>query len=448
MALALRNLARRHPDRAEEYLDTHHDQWEALAEADPHDAADILEALDIEAAADLITELDTGSAAGVIEEMQDEAAADLLEELDPSEAAAMLAEMPPDEAADVIGYLEPVQRGAVLETLPDEHREQIRELMAFPPDSAGGLMTTSTATLPSGITAGEAIEALRRLHRHLESLAYVYVVDHLDRLVGVVSFRELVFARPGAALDEVMVQNPVAVRPETDREDVADLTQRYALLALPVVDHRGTLLGMVTVDDVIEAVQTEASEDIAVMVGAGVEETLYTPVRSSIRLRLPWIAFNLGLAFVIAAAVSRFEGTIERVAVLAAYMPVVALMGGNSGAQSQAVIIRAMAVQDIPTHLVRRVILREVAVGFANGLAIGALSGAIAAVATGRVQIGIVIAIAALANMTIANLAGTGIPLLLDRLHQDPALASNIFLTLVTDLVGFGGFLAIASVML
>jgi magnesium transporter len=184
------------------------------------------------------------------------------------------------------------------------------------------------------------------------------------------------------------------------------------------------------------------------MVGAGVEETLYTPIRSSIRMRLPWIVVNLGLAFVVAAAVSRFEGTIERVAVLAAYMPVVALMGGNSGAQSQAVIIRAMAIQDIPSHLVRRVVLREVAVGFANGLAMGVLSGAIAAVATGRFRIGLVIAIAALVNMTVANLAGTGIPLLLDRLRQDPALASNIFLTLVTDLVGFAGFLGIAALML
>jgi len=448
LAIALRELARHHPKEAEEYLDTHHDEWEALATADPHDAADILEAFDEEAAADLISGLRAEQAADIIEEMQDEAAADVLEELDPAEAAALLAEMPADEAADIVVHLEPNTRAALMDALPDESVAGITGLLAYPPDSAGGLMTTHLATLPVGITSGEAIEALRRLHETLDDLSYVYVVDNEQRLAGVVSFRELVFARPGKGLDEVMVPNPVAVRPETDREDVADIIHRYSYFSIPVVDHRGVLLGMVAVDDVLEAVQAEASEDIAAMVGAGADETLYTPVRRSIKTRLPWIAVNLALAFLVAAAVSAFEPIIERVAVLAAYMPVVALMGGNSGAQSQAVVIRAIAVEPIPTHLVQRVILRESMIGFINGLVIGVLSGAIAWVATGDFKIGIVIGIAALANMTVANLAGTGIPILLDKLGQDPALASNIFLTLVTDMVGFAGFLGIATLLL
>jgi len=448
LAIALRELARRDPKQAEEYLDTHLEEWEALAAADPHDAADILEAIDEEAAADLISGLDAEQAADIIEEMQDEAAADVLEELDVAEAVATLTEMPADEAADIVVHLEPDVRAALMEALPDEHVALITRLLTYPADSAGGLMTTNLATLPSGITSGEAIEALRRLHETLDDLAYVYVVDNENRLSGVVSFRELVFARPGRGLDEVMVADPVAVRPGADREDVADLIQRYGYFSLPVVDHRGVLLGMVAIDDVIEAVQAEASEDIAAMVGAGVDETLYTPVRRSIKTRLPWIVFNLGLAFLVAAAVNAFEPVIERVAVLAAYMPVVALMGGNSGAQSQAVVIRAMAVEPIPSHMVRRVVLRESAIGFFNGLAIGLLSGTIAAVATGDVRIGLVIGMAALANMTIANLAGTSIPIVLDKLGQDPALASNIFLTLVTDMVGFAGFLGIATLFL
>ena len=448
LAVALRELARRHPRQAEKYLDAHHKEWGAIAEADPHDAADILEAIDEEAAADLIAGLDAGPAADVIEEMRDEAAADLLEELDTPEAAAMLAQMPADEAADIIVHLESGARADLMEAMPDEHAGYIQSLLAYPPDSAGGLMTTNVATLPGGITSGEAIESLRRLHETLDDLSYVYVVDDLGRLIGVVSFRELVFARPGRGLDEVMVPRPVAVRPETDREDIADLIQRYGYFSLPVVDHRGMLLGMVAIDDVIEAVQAEASEDIAAMVGAGIDETLYTPIRRSIRMRLPWIALNLGMAFLVAGAVSRFEPVIERVAVLAAYMPVVALLGGNSGAQSQAVLIRAMAIESIPAQLVRRVLWRESLIGFLNGLAIGALSGSIAALLTGEVRIGLVIGLAALTNMTIANLAGTGIPILLDKLGQDPALASNIFLTLVTDMVGFAGFLAIATLML
>ncbi len=448
LAIALRELARLHPREAEEYLDSHQEQWEALATADPHDAADILESIDEEAAADLILGLDAGQAADVMEENQEEAAADVPEELTVAEAAAMLTEMPADDAADIVVHLDSEARAALMEALPDEHVTRIARLLAYPADSAGGLMTTRIATLPTGITSGEAIEALRRLHETLEDLSYVYVVDQENRLAGVVSFRDLVFARPGVALEEVMVADPVAVRPEADREDVADLVQRYGYFSLPVVDHRGTLLGMVAMEDAIEAVQAEASEDIASMVGAGADETLYTPVRRSIRTRLPWIALNLATAFLVAGAVSRFEPVIERVTVLAAYMPVIAGMGGNSGAQSQAVIIRAMGVQSIPTHMARRVILREVTIGFFNGLAIGLLSGAIATVATGHPRIGLVIGLAALANMTMANLAGTGIPILLDHLGQDPALASNIFLTTVTDMVGFAGFLGIATLML
>jgi len=448
LALALRELARRRPRQAERYLEEHREQWGPLAEADPHDAADILEAIDEEQAADLVATLDSEQAADVLEEMRNEVAADLLEELPPERAAALIEALSADEAADIIGHLESGTRRAVLEALDEESAGEILDLLAYPPDSAGGLMTTEVATLPSGIAAGEAIEALRRLHEHLEDLAYVYVVDDIDRLIGVVSFRELVFARPGAALDEVMVPNPVAVRVDTDREEVADLIRRYAFFALPVVDRRGVLAGMVTVDDAMEAAQREATEDIAAMVGAGAEETIYTPFTRSIRSRLPWTGVNLATAFLVALVVSRFESTIGEVAVLAAYMPVVASVGGNSGAQSQAVVIRAMAVDGVPRSLVGRVLARSMMIGLVNGVAIGALSGAIAAAFTRDPRIGLVIGIAALANLIVANLAGSAIPILLERMGQDPALASNIFMTMITDMVGFGGFLAIAAALL
>ncbi len=448
LALALRGLARRRPGEAEEYLDAHPEHWASLVEADPHDAADILEALEDAAAADLVSGLDAEAAADVLEEMQDAAAADVLEEMQDAAAADILEEMPPDEAADIVAELEPEARRALLEEMAHEKAGDILELLAYPPDSAGGLMSTELATLPAALGAGEAIEALRRLHEHLEHLSYVYVVDQQGRLSGVVSFRELVFARPGTALEDVMIANPVAVRPETDRAEVADLVQRYNLLAVPVIDHTGVLLGMVTIDDVIEEMQQEATEDIATMVGAGKGETIYTPVAHSVRSRLPWTAVNLATAFLVTAVVSQFEPVISRLAVLAAYMPVVASVGGNSGAQSQAVVIRAMAVDSIPAHWVRRVMLRSGLVGLINGIAVGALSGVIAALFTHQPRIGLVIGLAALANLVVANLVGSGIPIVLDKLGKDPALASNIFMTMVTDLVGFGGFLAIATAML
>ena len=184
------------------------------------------------------------------------------------------------------------------------------------------------------------------------------------------------------------------------------------------------------------------------MVGAGVEETLYTSWQRSVRTRLPWTAVNLATAFLVAFVVSRFEPVIDRVAVLAAYMPVVASIGGNSGAQSQAIVIRGMAFDRIPAQLARRVIARSLVIGLVNGVAIGALSGAIAAVFAHQARIGLVIGLAALVNLIVANVAGSGIPVLLQKLGQDPAVASNIFMTMITDMVGFGGFLAIATLML
>ena len=448
LALAIRELARRRPREAEEYLDTHEHEWASLAGADPHDAADILEALHEEAAADLISGLEPAEAAEVLEEMRNEAAADVLEELTAADAADVVAELAPEEAADIVQHLDTETRTAIFEEMEDDQIGEILDLMQYPPDSAGGLMTPDPATLPSGISAGEAIEALRRLHEGLEDMSYVYVVDHDHRLSGVVSFRELVFARPMTALDEVMVPHPVAVRPETDREDVAELIQRYNLLAMPVVDHRGVLLGIVTIDDVIGAVQREATEDIAAMVGAGIEETLYTPFYRSIRHRLPWLVFNLGTALLVTLTISRFEPVIGRLTVLAAYMPVVASLGGNAGAQSQAVLIRAMAVDSIPTQIVRRVIGREMLVGLLNGMGIALVSGTIATLFTHQIRVGVVIGLAAQTNLLVAGLAGTGIPILLDRLGKDPALGSNILTTAMTDLCGFGSFLAIATWLL
>ncbi len=445
----LRDLARRRPEDAEEYIDTHQAEWEALVEGDPHDAADILEALDSKSAAGLIVDLDTEDAGDVLDEMRPEAAADVVEEMSPRRAAALVAEMDADQAADLIGALDDDARLAVLGELEPLAAAEIGRLLAYAPDSAGGMMTTEVASLPSGLSAGEAIEALRRLHADLGSnLAYVYVVDDDRRLLGVVPFRELVFARPGQALDEIMVHNPYRVTVDADREVVTELIQRYRLLALPVVDHNRSLIGMVKVDEAMEAVQEEAGEDIAVMVGAGEEEGVYTPVRTSVRRRLPWILVNLGIAGLIAFVISRFEDIIERDAILAALMPMVALLGGNTGAQSLAVMIRAMAMGDLPPGRALRAIRRETAVALVNASAMSITAGLLVGAVTGNGKLAIVVAVAVAVNLVVSGFAGAAIPVVLRRTGQDPALASNIFLTTVTDLVGFGGFLLTAVLLL
>jgi magnesium transporter len=447
LAARLASRARREPSEVEAYLDTHADEWMELAQADPHDAADILEELGDEAAADLIRGLGAPEAADVLEEMQDDLAADVLEEMQPPRAAAMLEAMVPAEAADLIGALEPESKEEILAAMQDSAAGAVRNLLAYPPDSAGGLMTMRVAALPIGLTAGEAIERIRHLHDELEDLSYVYVVDDAAHLAGVLSFRELVFARPGEGLDEVMVPNPVKVTPLTDREEVTELTRRYNLFAVPVVDFDDRLLGIVTVDEVIDAVEQEAGEDFAVAMGAGGEETVFTPVRRSIRMRMPWLLFDLALSSTVSLVIARFQNQIAAAPLLASLMPLVARIGGDSGAMSLAVVIRGLATRDISPNRTLKVIARELALGASNGVATAVLCGLIATFLLPG-HIGVVVFVSVLANLTVAGFAGAALPLLLRRLGFDPALGSNLFVTTVTDLTGFGGFLLVASLLL
>jgi magnesium transporter len=445
----LRELARNRPEEAEEYLDSHQQEWEEIAETDPGSAADILEALDEEDAADLLIELSTLEASDVLDEMRAQAAADVIEEISVPRAAELIGGMETHQAVDLLAVLEDEVRQQVLADLDPQTRLEINRLIIYPPDSAGGLMTTDFASLPVGVTAGEAIEALRRLHEEIGSnLTYVYVADTRGKLVGVVPFRELVFARPGMGLDEIMLDDPVAVTVDTDREEVAELIQRYHLISIPVTDHQQHLVGIVKVDEAMEAAQAEATEDIVQMVGAGAEESVYTEIPVSVRRRLPWIWLNLMIGLAIAALIRTFEPIIADKATLAAFMPLVAALGGNSGAQGLAVTIRAMAVGSLPPGRAFRAIRREAAIGLLNGITTALLSGALGGIVAGDAGIGLVIGIAVLVNLTIAGVVGSSIPTILRRIGLDPALASNIFMTAVTDTVGLGGFLLTAKLVL
>jgi magnesium transporter len=454
----LRELARRKPEEAEEYLDTHHDEWEDLVESTPESAADILEALPEEGAADLLTDLDTDDAGDVLDEMRPQAAADVMEGIEPATAAELIAAMDTDQAADLVDALESEEKAAVLAALDPGTAVEIEQLMVHEPDTAGGMMTTDVAALPIGLTAGEAIETLRHLHDDLGSnLSYVYVVDDADRLRGVVSFRDLVFARPGQGLDDVMVGDPVSVEVSTDREVVSELIHRYHLVAIPVVDESMRLIGMVRFDEAMEAIRVEAGEDIAIMVGAGEEESVFTPVSTSVMRRLPWIVFNLVVGLVIAWVIASFESVLISAAVLAAYMPLVALLGGNSGAQSLAVIIRSIAIGDVPPGKARSAVWREIKVTSINGLVIAVLAAILGYVTVGLfgdqgsitgAEMALILFVSVMLAFITAGIVGAGIPILLRRWGQDPALASNIFLTMITDIVGFTGFLLTASILL
>lgn len=458
LARSLLRAARRDREEVEEYLDSRPAEWEALIEAAPGDAADVLEELSEEAATELLADLDPDDAADILEEISPELAADILEELPVDTAAAALDVMDAEDAADLIGELSEDTAQVVLGAMNPAEAEAVRRLLVYPADSAGGLMSEDIAALPLGLTVGEAIERIRVLRDELEDLSYVYVVDDEDRLKGVISFRDLVFERPGSGLDEAMVDDPVAVTAFTDREHVADLVQRYHLFGIPVTDDNGRLLGMVTTDAVLEAVQEEASEDFAAAVGAGPEETVYSNVLLSARMRSPWLLINLGLALGVALVIEQQTGIISRLPVLAALMPVVALLGGNAGTQSLAVVIRSLASDDVPVSRIVGILGRQLRIGLLVGLFVATASGLVThflisaevfeASGQAPVRVAMVVALAVMANLSIATTVGSGIPLLLRRLGLDPALAASIFLTFITDVVGFGGFLIVADLLL
>ena len=457
LAHQLLAVARRDHDQVADYLDANREEWGALVQAAPSDAADIIEQLDEEDAVELLSELDPAEAAEILEEIAPELAAELIEKYPLLELAAALNEMPSQAAADLIGELDDEVTEDLLAAMTDEAEDEVRDLLLYPHDSAGGLMTTDIAALPLGLTTGEAIERIRQLHEEYEDLSYIYVVDEEERLKGVISFRDLVFRRPGAPLADVMVPDPVSVTTLTDREEVADLAQRYHLFGIPVTAEDGRLVGMVTTEAVFEAIQDEATEDFAAAVGAGVAENVYTDVTSSFRMRVPWLALNLMLALVVAFVIEQQTGVISQEPVLAALMPVVALVGGNGGSQSLAVMIRSLASDDVPSAQVPGILLRQFGVGVLNGVVLGLLAGILswslieAGVFTGRseaFEVAIVVTVSAFVVLVIGATVGSGIPVLLRKFGLDPALASSIFLTLVTDIVGFGGFLLMAGWLL
>jgi magnesium transporter len=457
LARNLLDRARREPEQVADYLEANPEEWEALAEAAPGDAADVLEQLDESDAAGLLVGLQAPEAAEVLEEIAPELAAELVEDLPLTNLAAALSEMPGEAAADLLGELDEEVVQDLLAAMTDEAEEEVRGLLAYPPDSAGGLMTTEIARLPLGVTTGEAIERIRQLHEEYEDLSYVYVVDDEDKLAGVLSFRDLVFRRPGSPLADVMVPDPVAVDVYADREEVAELCQRYHYFGVPVVDSAGVLVGMVTTDAVIEAVQDEASEDFAAAVGAGREETVYSDVTESFRMRSPWLVTNLIVYLLVAFIIEQQTGIISREPVLAALMPVIAWLGGNGGNQSLAVMIRSLATDDVPGSQVPKILARQAGVGALSGLLLAAVAGTLSYLllltglfATGSdpLSVAFVVALAALANLVLGSIVGAGIPVSLRRLGKDPAQASSIFLTLITDFVGFGGFLLVAELLL
>jgi len=421
-----------------------------LQKQHPADLAQIFGALlDTERAAvfALLVERQPKLAMETISEMGPEPGAQLLTGRSADDIAKLLHELPSDDAAALIDYLPEELSREVLELMRRKESGQVESLLEYGEQTAGRIMNPSVFALNEDLTVGEAITALQGA-RDVEMVFYLYVVDARRHLVGVTSLRRLLLVSPETPLKRIMTADVTSVRVDTDQEEVARQVASYNLLAVPVVDEENKLAGVVTVDDVIDVIKDEATEDLLRLAGVSGDERIATPAGEAIRKRLPWLLVNLVTAFVAASVVALFEPTIQQVTALAVFMPIVAGMGGNAGTQTLTVIVRGLALGELSWGNARKALAKESLIGVGNGLALGVVAACVAWVTKNDPMLGLLLGMAMVCNMFVAATMGTLVPLGLKALKVDPALASAVFITTFTDVVGFASFLGLATVFL
>lgn len=394
----------------------------------------------------LLDECELSHAAAVLSEMSADESVALLENLDPKRIARLLGEMAADDATYLTSSLPEELASEVLASMEAQPAADVRELLEHEEKTAGRIMTREFFALEEDVTVAETIAALQRRSEEFEMVFYVYVVDRRDHLVGVVSLRKLLTTPPSHQLKRIMVPKVISARTTDSQEEVARLVSEYNLLAVPVVDEEDRLVGIVTVDDVLDVVQEEVAEDLLALSGVAAEEHVNTSAWRSLRLRSPWLLINLGTASLAALVIARFEPQIKQEPVLAALMPIVAGLGGNAATQALTVIIRGIALGEITS--VSRIAVKSVLVGAGNGLVTGIVGAIFVSILLENIWFGVVLAAAMIINMVIGGLAATLVPLMLRRMHVDPAVSSSIFVTACTDIIGFLSFLGLATLLL
>jgi magnesium transporter len=420
---------------------------ERLAALHPADGADTLAHLDREERAALIVAAPRENAARFIEYLPDALTKEIVEDIDPARLADLLDEMDDDIAVDILHQMPQERSSEVLGSM--QRAGAIAPLLGHADESAGGHMTRAFISLHGGWTAQRAIQYLRRVRPDADSAYYLYVVDSGGHLEGIVSLRDLIIASPEAPLSEIMSPEVVSVRDDMDQEAMARLVQRYDLVALPVVDAENRLIGVDTVDDVLDVVEEEATEDIYKLAGIGVKARALSPLRDSLQRRLPWLAVNGVVALMGAFVVSRFEDTIAKVAALAVFMPVIAGQGGNAGVQTSTIIVRALALEEITIGDLLRVLIKEIELGVVKGLIFGSALGLIAFAWQQNTTFALIAGGAMFLNMIVASMGGVLIPMTLRYgLKLDPATAAGVFDTMITDIMGFFIFLGLATLLL
>ena len=385
--------------------------------------------------------------AAILEEEDDEEKYEILKKFSENKQKKILGEMSSDELTDLVGVLDEEEIKDVLKKINEEDRKDVYKLLSYEPDTAGGIMATEFVSIRENKTIEKTLKYLQKEAPDAESAYYLYVINKENVLKGVVSLRDIVCNDFDTKISEITNTNVISVPYYMDQEEVASKFEKYGFMTMPVVDENNKILGIVTVDDIVEVMQEETTEDIH-RLGVDEEEKVDGSLRDSVKSRLPWLIVNLITAILAASVVGAFEGTISQVVTLATFMPIVAGMGGNAGTQSLTIVVRGIALGELDKDNGMRIFIKELLVGLVTGIVIGAIIAVLGFIWERNFVFGIVIGVAMILNMMVATMSGFIVPVILKKLKVDPALASAVFVTTVTDVLGFFFFLGLATMFI
>ena len=382
------------------------------------------------------------------EEEDDDKKFEILNKFPESKQRKIVENMSSDELADLLGTLDEEQSNKLLGIMPKEDAEDVRQLLTYDPDTAGGIMATEFISINESMCVKETLKYLQEVAPDAETAYYMYVIDNNEMLKGVVSLREIVVSPFDTPISEIINTNVISLTYDMDQEEVAHMFEKYGFLLMPVVDHNDKMLGIVTVDDIMEILRDETTEDIHRLAGMDEGEKVNGTMIESVKSRLPWLFVNLVTAIIASSVVNLFQGTISEVVILATFMPIVAGMGGNAGTQTLTLIVRGIALGELTGENSRKIFFKELGVGFTNGISVGLVAALIGMIWAGKPIFGLVLGTAMILNMTAATTAGFLVPVILKKLKVDPALASAVFVTTCTDVLGFFFFLGLSTVFI
>lgn len=404
---------------------------------------------------DALVQHELTKAAEALSEMETDRAVALLTTLGRDDVTRLLQELPSDDAALLVSEMPDELRDELLDTMKVEQSTDVQELLGFADETAGRIMTPDYFALDEDVTVSEAITALQRRSEDFEMAFYLYVVDSRNHLLGVVSLRQLLLTSPSTPLRKVMISDVIKVTTDTDQEEVARIVATYNLLAVPVVDQESKLVGIITVDDIIDVIREEATEDIYALAGVEADDRALGSAMNSARRRLPWLMLSLGAALIAVAIVNYYLDTIRKELWLAVLIPIVATMGSNAATQTMTVVVRGIGLGEVSWETSRRVVIKEALVGLINGAVVAAIVMAIISLWYGVMEggafgmrIGGILAVTMIFSLFVAGTLGTLVPVLLKRFKVDPALASSVFVMTLTDVITFFFYLGIATMML